>query len=240
VLSVIAWSAQARAQLTASGAPTGVAPPTGTAPVRWPDVAFSATDDVFLAVSGADDIQGHYFSATGAALGTAFKVSSGEIFGQAPRVAWSARHNAFLVTWHETIGNDTRIRGRIIRYDQPALTDDFDVSDFGTNWEMGATLAYSETSDEYLIAWQDRATTHIKVQRVSGTGSVIGTSLTVETVPYARDPSLAWDEHTNRFLVAYAGCVGNDDCFVHAQRLEAGTGTLVGTPIVLEPSVRAG
>ena len=223
-----------------TGGPVSITPPAGVAPVRWPDVAFSSTDDVFLAVSGADDIQGQYFSATGAALGAAFKVNAADVFGQAPRVTWSAAHNAFLVTWHETLGNDTRIRGRIIRYNQPALTADFDISDFGTNWEMGATVAYSETSDEFLIGWQDRAGTHIKVQRVSGTGSLIGTSLTIETVPYARDPSIAWDRDTNRFLVVYGGCVGNDDCFIHGQRIEGGTGMLVGTPILLEPSVRAG
>lgn len=227
------------AQLS-TGGPVSVTPPAGVAPVRWPDVAFSSTDDVFLAVSGADDLQGQYFSATGAALGTAFKVNAADVFGQAPRVTWSQRHNAFLVTWHETLGNDTRIRGRIIRYGQPALTADLDLSDFGTNWEMGATVAYSETSDEFLVGWQDRGTTHIKVQRVSGTGALVGPSFTVENVPYARDPSIAWDPDTNRFLVAYAGCVGNDDCFVHAQRIEGGTGALVGTPIVLEPSVRAG
>ena len=229
----------ALAQLT-SAAPVPVAPPAGTAPVRWPDVAFSSGDDVFLAVSGAGNVQGQYYSASGAALGASFVVNAGTVYGQAPRVAYSAGLNAFLVTWHESIGNDTRIRGRIIRHGQAALTGDLDLSAFGTMWEMGATVAWSSTSNEFLIGWQDRATTHIHVQRVSGTGGLLGGVITVEVAGYERDPSIAYDPNMDIFLVAYAGCVGNDDCFVHAQRVQAGTGALVGTPIVLEPSVRAG
>ncbi len=223
-----------------SGSPVSVTPPAGTAPVRWPDVAFSSVDDVFLAVSGAGNLQGQYFSASGSALGAPFAVNAAPVYGQAPRVAYSAGLNAFLVTWHQSIGNTgTRIQGRIIRYGQAALTADLDISPLGTNWEMGATVAWSSTSNEFLIAWQDGAT-FIRAQRVSSTGALLGGVITLEAGPYERDPSIAYDRDTDRFLVAYAGCVGNNDCFVHAQRVQAGTGALVGTPIVLEASVRAG
>ena len=48
-------------QLSASGSLASVTPPAGTAPVRWPDVAYGAADDVFLGVSGAGAIFGQYF-----------------------------------------------------------------------------------------------------------------------------------------------------------------------------------
>ena len=217
-----------------------VAPPAGTSPVRWPDVAFDPVDDVFLAVSGAGKTQGQYFTGAGAASGASFVVNSGAIYGQAPRVTFASDVGGFLVTWHETIGNDTRIRARILRYGKTALTDDFDLSPFGTNWEMGASAAYASTSKEFLVGWQDRATTQIHVQRVSSAGALLGPVITVEATGYARDPSIGYDPDTNRFLVAYGGCVGNNDCFIHAQRIQAGTGARVGAPIALDAPIKAG
>lgn len=228
------------AQLSASGGLASVAPPAGTAPIRWPDVAYDATDDVFLGVSGSGAVLGQYFTAAGAASGASFAVNSGTVFGQAPRTAWAPDVGAFLVGWHETIGNDTRIRGRLIRHGKTALTNDFDLSAFGTNWEMGAAMAYATVSKEFLVAWQDRATTQIHFQRVSNGGGLLGAVVTVEAAAYSRDPSVGYDPHTDRFLVAYGGCVGNDDCFIHAQRIQAGTGAKVGAPIVVDAPVKAG
>jgi hypothetical protein len=235
LLSPAAW-----AQLSASGALASAAPPSGTTTVRWPDVAYDPADDVFLGISGAGAIFGQYFTGPGALSGSSFVVNSGTVFGQAPRTAYAPDIGAFLVAWHETIGNDTRIRGRLIRHGKTALTSDFDISPFGTNWEMGAAMAYSTVSKEFLVAWQDRGTSQIRVQRVSNAGAPLGTVTTVETAPYSRDPAVGYDSVTDRFLVAYGGCVGNDDCFIHAQRFQAGTGAPVGAIIVLESAIKAG
>src|SRR5688572_10454689 len=88
----------ARAQLTAANLPMSPAPAAGTAPVRWPDVAFGSP--AWLAVSGADNIQGQYFTAAGDPEGAAFTVDVDAFFAQCPRVAYVPSLDAFLVTWH--------------------------------------------------------------------------------------------------------------------------------------------
>lgn len=198
-------------------------------PVRWPDVAFGASQ--WLAVSGASKIQGQYFAEDGSAAGAAFTVNVDSFYAQCPRVAFGG--GAFLVTWHASVSATlTRVRGRLL----PAGTADFDISPDGTNWEMGAAVAYG--SGEFLVVWQNSAT-KIQAQRVSGAGAKVGGVIDIDSAaPYARDPAVAYDAASDSFLVAYAGCVGNDDCFVRAQRVKAGA--LVGTPLLLDGPINAG
>lgn len=229
----------AAAQLSAVGAPSSVSPASGTAPVRWPDVAYDPKDDVFLAVSGAGQLEGLFVSGAGTPEGAAFVVNDGTLYGQAPRVVYASAIDAFLVTWHETIGSSTRIRGRLIRHGLAPLTGNFDISSLTTNWEMGAAVAYSPQSHEFLVAWQG-ANSSLRGQRVSEAGAAVGAELELDASPrYHRDPAVSWTPTTDEFLVAYAGCNGNNDCFVAAQRVKAGTGALVGGPLTLEPSVQA-
>src|SRR5688572_23686258 len=104
----------ASAQLTAAGMPMSPAPAAGTAPVRWPDVAFDPAASVWLGVSGANNIQGQYFNAAGDPLGAAFTVDVDAFYAQCPRVAFSPQAGAFLVTWHASISmSATRVRGRL-------------------------------------------------------------------------------------------------------------------------------
>ncbi len=219
----------AHAQLSVAGAPVSPPPASGTMPVRWPDVAFGASQ--WLAVSGASKIQGQYFGLDGAASGAAFSVNVDAFYAQCPRVAFGG--GAFLVTWHASVSATlTRVRGRLL----PAGTADFDISPDGTNWEMGAAVAYG--NGEWLVVWQNSAT-KIQAQRLSAAGAKVGGVIDIDSAaPYARDPSVAYDPASDSFLVAYAGCVGNDDCFVRAQRVKAGA--LVGTPLPLDGPINAG
>lgn len=240
-LPLLFVSLAAHAQLSAAGGPSSVAPVSGMAALRWPDVAYDPVNDVYLGVTGAQNIQGQYWSATGVPVGAAFVVNSANIYAQAPRVTYLSAVGGFLVTWHASVTNNaTQIRGRIVRYNQAPLTDDFDISSLTTNWEMGATSAYSAQSREALAAWQG-ANTSLKAQRISDTGAKVGAEIDVEpSARYHRDPAVAYSSTVDEFLVAYAGCVANDDCFVEAQRVKAGTGALLGSPIVLDANVTAG
>ncbi|MBL8952976.1 MAG: hypothetical protein JNK82_19520 [Myxococcaceae bacterium] len=232
---LLATSAQA--QLTSAGPAVSPPPAAGTMPVRWPDVAFDPDAGVWLGVSGADNVQGQWFTAAGAVEGAAFTVDADAFFAQCPRVAFGG--GAFFVTWHASISmSATRVRGRLLRHGPPALTQDFDVSPDGTNWEMGAAVAAG--SGEFLVAWQSSAT-KIQAQRVGPTGAKLGAVIDVDSAaPYARDPAVAYDPVTDTFVVAYAGCVGNDDCFVRAQRVKGGTGARVGTSLTLDEGITAG
>ncbi|MEO7095733.1 MAG: hypothetical protein ABI175_20915 [Polyangiales bacterium] len=234
--AVLAGPRVASAQVSTAGSASSVAPPTGTGPVRWPDVAHDAKTDVYLAVSGAGAIMGQYFSADGAPLETAFAVQAGASFAQAPRVA--SIGSAYLVTWHETVGTQTRVRARILKHGAPAVTGDFDVSPLGSNWEMGAATAYSKTSDVALVAWQAGGGT-LAAQRVSATGALLGGTIAIDPgARYHRDPSLAWNAATDEFVIAYGGCDGTDDCFGEARRISA-AGAFVGGAIGIDAHAKA-
>lgn len=238
---MVAPFAAAHAQVAAVGPASSTAPPVGTAPIRWPDVAFDPEHDVYLAVSGAGHIAGYWFSADGAPLDRPFVIDAGAIFAQAPRVTY-AEGAGFVVAWHETVpGDAVRIRARLVTYGAAPLPGSFDVSPLGTNWEMGAALAWSTTSGVLLIAWQSTMDTRIGAQRVSATGALLGAPIVVDPrAYYFRDPAIAYHAATDTFFVAYAGCVGTNDCFVDVQRVSAGTGALVGGPIELDASIDAG
>lgn len=235
---LLAWTTAAHAQVAAVGGALSIPAGPGTAPVRWPAVAWAADANVYLAVSGAGAIMGQFVSADGVALGAPFPVNEGSAYAQAPRVAWGAP--GFFVTWHETVGQAARVRGRIVRFGQAPLTGDFDVSPLGTNWEMGAAMAFSAASSEYLVAWQNFSTSAIEAQRVSGSGALQGGVLTVAPAPeYHRDPGVAWNALSNEFVVGFAGCVGTDDCYLALQRVAAGTGVLLGGPVLFDSSAVA-
>jgi hypothetical protein len=239
-LATLLLPLHALAQLSAPGMPVSVTPPTGVAPVRWVDVAWGG--GAYLAVSGEVNVQGQFFASDGSASGTPFLVNTDALYAQAPRAAYSPNAGAWLVTWHATnAANAVLVRGRLIRNGQPALTSDFDISPTGSNWEMGAAVTWSSTQHEFLVAWQDFAATAVKAQRVSETGTLVGGVITVDTTAgYERDPGVGYDPDDNRYLVAYGGCVGNNDCFIRAQFYDAASGAPVGSVLSLDAPIMAG
>jgi hypothetical protein len=158
--------------------------------------------------------------------------------------AYSANASAWLVAWHASVtSSSTHVRGRIIRDGQTALTSDFDMSPaaVSSNWEMGAACAWSSTQHTFLVPWQDFGATLIRAQRISETGQQLGGLITVDaTAGYERDPAVGYDPDGDRFVVAYGGCVANNDCFVRAQRFDAASGSAIGTPIPLDEHIAAG
>jgi hypothetical protein len=239
-LAMVLLPLQALAQLSAADMPVSVTPPTGVAPVRWVDVSWGG--GAFLAVSGEVNVMGQLFAPDGSATGSAFVVNSDMLYAQAPRAAFSANAGAWLVTWHATQpSNAVLVRGRLIRNGQPPLASDFDISPTGSNWEMGAAVAWSSTQHEFLVAWQDFGATLVKAQRVSEAGALVGGVITVDTTAgYERDPGVGYDPDDNRYLVAYGGCVGNNDCFVRAQFFDAASGAPVGSVLSLDAPIMAG
>jgi MYXO-CTERM domain-containing protein len=221
--------APAAGAATSAGANLTIAPVSGTTTVRWPAIAY---DGRYLAISGAGKVTGQFIGDDGAPMGAPFPVNAGSNLTQAPRV--SPANGKFLVTWHETIGSGTRIRGRLVAPTGPT-GDDFDISPMGTNWEMGAASA--RFKNELLVAWQDFAKTAIVAQRVSDTGTLIGGPIAIDTTGrYQRDPAVV--ANATEYIVAYAGCVAEKNCFVEAQRVR--DGMLLGDRLVLDSSIDAG
>lgn len=247
LIACVAAPCSLAAQLAVDGAPRASAPPASVAPVRWPDVGFDPASDVFLAVTGAGHVGGLLVAPSGEPIGAPFVIDAASAFAQAPRVT-HVEGAGFLVAWHETVGDATELRGRLVRADGSFATGDLVLSPVGTNWEMGAAIASSPASEVALAVWQSIPERQIVAQRLDvseaalASGSVrLGAPIVVDPrAIYFRDPAVAHHRASDRFFVAYADCEADAACAVHVQRLDAGTGERVGEPILLEDRLDAG
>ena len=213
-----------------------------TAPVINPDVAYNPRENQYLAVAGKLFIEARVLSATGAVL-HAFRVNESINYAQQPRVAYSpdiaGGAGGYLVTWHESIGNFARVRGRIFKADNSPATGDFDIATnadspaTGSNWLMGAAIAYSTVSKEFLVTWQGHAgwTRDVFFQRVNNAGALLGptTPVTATATHSEREPGVAYNPDTNQYYIGYAGYDDHGSFgYAAGRRVQAGTGAFVG------------
>jgi hypothetical protein len=216
-------------------------------------VAYDNVHDRYLAVQGHGFIEGVLTDAGGGVLVPQFPINasraawSGE-YAQTPRVAFGPDVNGgaggYLVTWHESLpGNFAQVRGRLVSADGVPLGSDIVISleavnaFSSTNWTMGAAVAYSTLSHEFLVAWMGSYTisNDIRCNRVSASGAVLQalvTPVTTASPDWERDPSVVYNPDTDEFFIAYAG-FHNALLYAYTagQRVKAGTGQLLGGPI---------
>ncbi len=227
-----------------------------TNPVINPDVAYNPKNNQYLQVSGKTFIEAHVVDAAGAVVGRVVVTDNGN-YAQMPRVAYSPDiadgAGGYLVTWHETLGQFARVRGRIFRHDLGTSTPSFDISvvsvSAGTSscWIMGAATAYSTASHEFLIAWQQNfnTTNDIYFARVNNAGALlpnaaggVNTLLSAGTPDWERDPSVAYNPDRDEFYVAYAGYLDSGHYgYVAGRRIQAGTGAVLSSP---QPFIASG
>src|SRR4051812_36015310 len=190
-------------------------------PVANPDIAYDSRDNQYLQVTGKGFIEARRLSAGGGLLQT-FTVTDNANYSQQPRVAYSpdvaSGAGGYLVTWHETIGNLAVVRGRIFKATDPSVaTGSFNIgvsaSSGGSNWTMGAAVAYATGSNEFLVAWQGQypGAADVYFARVNNVGTVLSSGgvanvlLTAGTTDWERDPSVAYNPDDDEFYVSYAG-----------------------------------
>jgi hypothetical protein len=211
-----------------------------TAPVEQPDVAYDSNNNRYLQVAGKVFIEAHLLNAAGSIIRT-FNVTNSGLYAQNPRVAFSpdiAGGGGYLVTWHASIGDIARVRGRIFNANGDAVTGEFDIATnastvlLSSQWTMGAPAAYSTGSDEFLVVWGGAKYTTFDIfgVRVSNNGTLLGTPFLISgggADLYDRDPSVAYSPVTNKFLVGWgiyheAGKFG----YSAARTVTAGSGAL--------------
>ena len=212
-----------------------------------PDSAYDYVNQRYFVVSevGHRAIQGHLLDASGNPLG-ALTVRQSGVYAQNPRVAFSQHVNSgaggYLVTWHENLNESVaQIWGRLVSADGVPLTAEIAIGTDTTgapgtssNWLMGAAIAYSTASREFLVSWMGGygATNDIRFMRVNTLGALLQptpTTITAGTADWERDPSVAYNQHADEFYIAYAGWVnaGNYGT-INGQRVRAGSGALMG------------
>jgi hypothetical protein len=236
-LALVAGAVSAHAQVSRSG-PTFLIG--GTTPVKeYADAAFDPINNRYLVVNGKSAIDGMLVAATGGVLKT-FRVNLGLEYAQMPRVAYSpdiAGGGGFLVTWHASVGSFAVVMGRLIAADGTPLGADITISPAGSHWIMGADIAYSTTSHEFIVVWMGLylafPNTHdIFFNRLSTEGVLLQplpTRLGPGTTDEEREPSVAYNPDQDEFYVVW-GMYSNAGGFsiAEGQRIKAGTGQLLG------------
>jgi hypothetical protein len=202
-------------------------------PALFPDAAYDPVNNVYLVVAGNSTIQGQYVSADGAPLGNQFRIDGLPAYAQTARVAYSPHSGGFLVTWfRSTSDGRALVAGRMVSLQHGALTPEFAISGVGALWTMGAAVAYSTATQEFLVAWALDGFANIRGQRVNNQGQLIGGPIHINSdAAGQRDPSVGYNPATNEFLVAYGGW--DSTPFIRAQRINAATGEHVGGQVEL-------
>lgn len=208
-LALAGLTLPASAQISAAGPANNLA----SAFVRGNDVAYDAAHDVYLAVGGSGQaLWGRFVDASGAPVAAAFRIDGGDHHVHFPRVA-AGRDGRFLATWHQTDLADggTRVHARVVSYPAagPAAPD-VTLSDSGGWWESGAAVAYSRTSNRFLVAWQAVGTPQGILGRLVGDdGQAIGNQTQIwGPTLYGRDPGVAWNPDADEFGVSFCGFDG--------------------------------
>lgn len=83
-----------------------------------------------------------------------------------------------------------------------------DTSGAGTDYNEGAHVAYSQTSNLYMVVWRHTfgaSDGNILAQRVDKDGTLLGGVITVSALTdNEKDPCVAWDSNLNRFGIIWS------------------------------------
>ena len=200
---------------------------------KWsPKVAYDPVHNVYLVVwenlwpNGDHDIYGRLVTASGV-LSLEFVVYSGTYYSKQPDVAYDSISGRFLVVWsYDSTGDGTDydIYGRYIPWNGPS----FALLPFGIDESRDNTdkphLAFSSTSDEFLVVWKVEADPPYIAGGIlhnDGTGFPVA----ISSGPEARDfPAVTYNLKSNEFVVVWDENVSRDntlDLDIYAVRLNA-------------------
>jgi len=201
---------------------------------KWsPAIAYASTHNEYLVVwetilaGGHHAIYGRRVSASGQ-MYNEFLVYSGANNSLQPAVAYDITHDRYLVVWaYDSTGDGTDgdIYGRFIPWYGPIDGEAAFGIDVGRTNADKPKLAYSPTSDEYLVVWRELPDVN---QQYSIAGGLIyndktGYPVAISSGPEARDfPDVTYNLVRNEFVVVWDEDLGRDtmDLDIRAIRLD--------------------
>jgi PKD repeat protein len=206
--------------------------------VRFPEIAYDAVADAYLVAWQVSNVQPRvrFVAANGTPLGTGDNAASKAALSVGVACGVQGGSDICLIAWLEekAVTNPPTVMGRLLRYSASAgssvafLTDPFVVNQngLGKEGEYEPAVAYSATSNEFLVAWVDGGA-NIKGQRVTGAGALAGTEIAIAaTTAWEGQSVVTWNSSANEFLVAYM--YESNKVNIAVQRVGAGTGELIG------------
>jgi hypothetical protein len=199
-----------------------------SAPKRLADVAFDPVHDVYLVVHGSSATGGAFLDADAHPVGAPFQIAETTSWTQAPRAAFAPTTAAFLVAWHDTRedANTSKLRGRVVGWngaaaDMPAA--DFAISSGATYGEMPPALAYSPSSNVFLVVWHSLPGDDIVARRIDPAGQLLGDDIVITQDPdWQSDAAVAYHPERDEFLVAFSHAGATTE--IRTRRVSASTG----------------
>jgi hypothetical protein len=197
---------------------------------RGSNVAYDYKNSQYLVVSGSFSLNAVFVSADGVP-GTPFVVNGP--YASYPGIVYSPDMNGgaggFLVTWHQSTGPASAVvLGRTVST-TGVLGPVFSISVGGSWWEAAADVAYSTTSQTFLVVWQAGG---IIAQRLGLNGELLGTNFTINNPAHGRDPAVVYNPTNDEFFVTY-GDIDASSNYAAGQRIAAASGALIGPQLVL-------
>ena len=234
------WSAPAMAQPKPVG-PTKTLVNTDPAPLIGNDIAYDPGRDIYLGVIGYGPVFGAFSTETGDLIAS-FRITApaSTSFAHYPKVAYSphlnAGNGAFLVTWHQNDGAPNFVHSVVVAYPSGVISADQTVSGEFQGGTLpnagGASVAYSKTSNRFLVVWTTGAR-GVQGRFVDGTtGLATGAVMQLVDAPPPSDghshAEVTWNPVTDEFGLSYAGW-NSSAAFVGFKRVRASDG-LVSAP----------
>jgi hypothetical protein len=218
-------------------------------PQLAPDVTYNVANDEFLVVwehahsTDDHDIYARRVNREGTLLGSAIPVTTLTNYESNPAVAYNSDTNQYLVVWeHLFEGRRHGIYGRRLAADGTRLGEPIPI-DTSSPWlsasmvaydAQAPTVAYGSVSDQYLVAWQDKAPEKadydITPRRIGANGALVGDEIAISTWEYDQaKPRLTFNNRANEFLVVWEDhhWGWGEDSDIYGQRVNA-NGTLAG------------
>ncbi len=210
-----------------------------------PAVAYNSQWQEYLVVfwndrPGNDDIRAERVSKDGKWLGTKWIAAGQGAERRYPDVAYNSKHNEYLVVWWEQSGGHSRILSQ--RFSADLTPQSEGVQTLFVSGSLGVieppALAYAYTADKYLVVWsygdEFAATTPILGLVVSSNGKPQPSSgvFTVSADPGGKprgDPDLAYNRHSNGFLVVWQQSTSPTISAIYGQLVGGDGGILPGS-----------
>lgn len=175
---------------------------------RGSDVAFDPVHNRYLIVACYGSAVGSLVDTSGNTVAGPFTISTG--FGHCNylRAAYSAQlgggQGGFMVVWSSEDSGSV-VRSRPVGFDGTLGVESV-VSDGGghPSLEAAPAIAYSQTSQQFLVAWQGASPLGIYTRLINLAGATLGSAVNVAP-GFGRDPGVAWNPNRNEFGVSFSG-----------------------------------
>lgn len=175
-----------------------------------PQVAYNSTQNEYLAVwtdhrNGNNDLYGQRVSAAGAMLGSNLALQTGSGNQDDVGVAFSGTSGKYLVVWKDDVPSKKVIRGNLLNADGTVAVGPLEISGLTGNDQVLPAVAADSTTGDFMVVWvENQASALIRGQRVSATGTLVGSPFTLSSASGAKtSPRLAYEPWRQKFIVVW-------------------------------------